>query len=382
MLKNGSKKLDLRYRSVNLLMPLLAALLAVSCGPSPRPLGELNAPAYGALLGNQRRALYEHESIPLSKPSAAWNEDAGSGIRGTLLLVDSVVLVATTNRQMLAFQRGDGRKRWDQRFGNAVTTTILYDNNTIYLATDEYDGELIALNTSRGRRLWRHEVGPVRFTPLLEQGVLYAGTDRGIVTAVTTQGARLWRVGLGGGIAETPVDGGPHIVVFTTRDSVFSLRKTDGAVLNRGALPGTPSAAPALSGNSIIVATQDSSVVALEVNTLAVLWRERVSSPVLTAPVVSEDGTAYLAARDGALYRVRNGRLEKIAQLPHSISPSLTLARDHLLLGSYDGTLLAVNLNGEIVWTYQFNDSIVSPVAVGDQSVYVPLLRGRIIKLR
>jgi outer membrane protein assembly factor BamB len=380
-LKNGSKKLDLRFRSVNLALLLAHSLLLSGCVSTFRPLGELNAPAYGALLGGPRRAVFEDEAIPL-QPAVAWDNDAGAGLRGTVLLIDSVALVATTNRQLLAFQRDNGYQRWDQRFGNAITSTILYQNNTVFLATDEYDGELIAVHTSRGRRQWEREVGPVRFTPLLDQNVLYVGTDRGVVHALTTQGAPVWRVGLGGSVAETPLDGGTHIVVLTAPDSVFNLRKSDGAVVARGKLPATPSAPASLSGTSILVPLQDSAIVALDAQTLTVQWRGAVSSPVLTAPVVTQDGTAYVAARDGAVYRVVAGQLQLVTQLPHAISASLTLARDHLLLGSYDGTLLAVSLAGEVVWTHRFNDSIIAPVAVGDGSVYVPLLHGRVVKLR
>jgi outer membrane protein assembly factor BamB len=187
---------------------------------------------------------------------------------------------------------------------------------------------------------------------------------------------------LRGGVAETLVDAGTHIVAFTTSDSVFALRKADGAIIARNFVPGTPAATPALSGNTIMVATQDTSIVGIDVHTLAELWRVGVSAPVLAPLVVAQDSNVYAAARDGALYRVRHGNVEKITQLEHAIAGSLTLARDHLLLGSYDGTVLAVSMDGKVAWKYRFNDSVVAPVAVGDQAVYVPLLHGRIVKLR
>jgi outer membrane protein assembly factor BamB len=381
-LKKRSEKLDLPLRGVNLAHSLCAALLLSACATSPTTVAPGTSPAYGTILGNQRRALYEDEAIPMA-PQVAWDVNAGSGMRGTLVLLDSTVLTATTNRQMLAFHRRSGQRHWDQRFNNAVTSTVLYDRNTIYVATDEYDGAIFALNIARGRDRWKRTIGPVRFTPLLENGVIYAGTDGGAVAALHTEnGAIIWRVGLRGGLTETLVSVGSALVAFTNTDSVFALRKVDGGLVARAHLQGTPSAAPALHGTTIIVPTQDTAIVAIDANTLAVLWRARVSAPVLTAPVVTADGSAYAAARDGALYRIAEGRVEKIAQLEHAIAGSLTLARGHLLLGSYDGTLLAVSLDGQVVWKYNFNDSVVAPVAVGDQSIYVPLLRGRIVKLR
>ena len=115
------------------------------------------------------RVERDHARVVVSEPAClgsaddarpSTKRDGGESLRGTLLLVDSVVLAATTNRQMLAFHRESGRRHWDQRFGNAVTTTVLYDNNTVYAATDERDGELSALNTARGRRQWKRGANP------------------------------------------------------------------------------------------------------------------------------------------------------------------------------------------------------------------------------
>lgn len=369
-------------RSVNLAC-LAATLVWTACGPSPRPVSPLNAPPYGALLGNPRRALFETEPIPLRQPSVDWEQDAGSGMRNTVVVIDSIVLVTTTNRRIIAFNRYTGRRHWYQHLGNGATSTLLYDDNTVFVGTDEYDGELIALNTERGRRRWKVRLGAIRFTPLLDQGVLYAGTDGGVVAAVDAKsGSVIWRHRVNGGLAETPLDRGTDIIVFTGRDSVLAMRKSNGTVVARAALPATPSAAPALVNGTILVPTQDSAIVALDASTLAMKWRARTQSPVLTAPAVTRDGVAYLAARNGTLYRVAGEQPEVVAELGHAISASLTLARDHLLLGSYDGTLLAVNFSGDVVWRHRFRDSIVAPVAVGDNSIYVPLLRGRVVKLR
>jgi outer membrane protein assembly factor BamB len=377
-----TKKLDLPFRGVNLMRLLVCAVLVGACGPSPSSVAPSNSPAYPMALGNTRRALFENEIIP-ANPQVEWDVNAGSGLRGTILLLDSTVLAATTNQQMLAFHRRNGKKHWDQRFNNGVTSTLLYDRNTVYVATDEYDGALFALNTARGKRQWKRTVGAVRFTPLLDNNTIYVATDGGTITAVSTEGgAQLWRVGLRAPILESPLDAGDRIVVFTAADSVYALRKRDGALAVGAPTRSSPSAAPAISGTTIIVPMQDSTVVGYDVRDLRELWQIPTSSPVLTAPVVTASGSVYVAARDGNLYRIRDGKTELLGNVGHSVSPSLTLARDHLILGSYDGSITAVTLAGERVWQLRFNESIVAPVAIGGQSVYVPLLRGRIVKLR
>jgi outer membrane protein assembly factor BamB len=378
-----AKKLDLPLQRVNLRFMLCAAALTASCGAPPTPVAIGNAPAYEVFLGDQRRALYENESIPLETPEIVWEINAGSGMRGTLLLLDSTIITATTNRQLLAYHRRSGRRHWEQRFGNAVTTTVLYQDRMIYVGTDESDGGLHALDITRGRTRWKHKLGAIRFTPLLDNNVIYLGTDAGNVMAMSTdRGTRVWRVGLPAALAETLVDAGAHVVAITNNDSVFALRKNDGAQVAGGRVPGTPSAAPALSGNTLIVPLHSNRVVGIDVNTLALKWSADLAGPTLTSPVVTREGVAYVATRDGTLYRIREGHAEQIAQVGHAITGSLTLVRDHLLLGSYDGTLLAVTLDGKVVWKQQLKDSIVAPVAVGADGIFVPLLHGAIVKVR
>jgi hypothetical protein len=92
------KKLDRAFQGVNLKWLALLPLFAASCGSSPTPVAPGNAPAYRMTLGDTRRALFENEVIPVA-PKVEWDVNSGSGMRGTLLLIDSTVLAATTNQQ-------------------------------------------------------------------------------------------------------------------------------------------------------------------------------------------------------------------------------------------------------------------------------------------
>ena len=367
----------MRLRGVNSI--LVATVIA--CGPRPSSVIPGAAPAHPTPLVNQRRAGYENEAIPAA-PKVVWDVDAGTGMRGTLVLVNQAVLAATTNRQMIAFNAEDGVRHWDQRFGAAVSSTPMYDRGRIYVGTTQYEGTLFALGVERGRRVWKNEIGPVRFSPLVDAGIVFVGADNGAVAALRAEsGGQMWRANLRSSIAESLVDAGAHVIVITANDSVFALRKNDGAVIARGTVPATPSATPALHAGTLVVATQTGAVLGIDANTLVTKWQVRANGPVMTSPAIASDGTVYIASRSGTLYRITNGELHAVETLDHSVS-SLTMTRDHFLLGSYDGTLLAVDRSGDVAWKHKFNDSIVAPVAVRDQAIYVPLLHGRVVKLR
>jgi outer membrane protein assembly factor BamB len=371
----------MRVDRVNFICLVCSTLIAIACAPSPRSVLPGSAPSHVTPLGNQRRAAFELEAIPTA-PTVAWDVNAGSGMRGSLVLVDSAILAATTNRQLLAFHTNTGRRYWDQRLGSSVSSSVLYDRGRIFVGTTQDDGNLVALDIARGRRIWKDRVGPIRFTPLLDNGIVYVGTDDGVVAALQAEtGSRIWSVGLRSSIAESLVDVGDRVIAITAGDSLFALRKQDGALLARARIAATPTATLSVSGNTLIVPTQTGAVLGVDATTLATTWQVQADGPVLTPAVVAGNGVAFLASRKGTLYRLRDGSLEKLSDLGHAVSASLTLTREHLLLGSYDGTLLAIHLDGTVAWKQHFDDSIVAPVAVRDRAVYVPLLRGRIVKL-
>ena len=61
---------------------------------------------------------------------------------------------------------------------------------------------------------------------------------------------------------------------------------------------------------------------------------------------------------------------------------SLTLARNGLVVGLLDGTLARVNFDGAVAWSIKLDGSIFAPAAIADGALYVPLQRGRIVKVR
>lgn len=375
-------KLDGGLRSVNLAQLTLLLLAFSACGPSPRPVSPSFENAWPTTLGNARRAVYEHELIA-DTLSVAWDIDAGRGLRASVLLTDSTVFVATTNRQVLAFETRTGRRNWDQRLEGEIASDIVRSGRTIFMTTTEWNGRVHARDIERGRRVWQHDVGPARFSPLIEGGVVYVGTDRGYVHALHSEtGDQLWRTRAGGSVAATPVSHRDALIVGTAGDTLVRVAKHDGAVQARGTIDNTISATPALSGDTLIVPTQAGMVLGIDARTLRPLWRVETGAPVLAAPIVGSDGIVHVLNRDAAIWRIENGRGTRVADLDGGATSSFTLVRDRYIIGLVNGTLLITDLNGAIVTQHQFNDSVAGPVAVRGGALYVPLLHGRVVKMQ
>lgn len=379
---NGAAILERAHRSVNLTKWALVVAYSMACGPSPRPVTPAIQNAWPTTLGNAQRAAFENEPIP-DELTVAWDIDAGRGLRASVLLTDSALFAATTNRQLFAFETRTGRRNWDQRLEGEVAGEIVRSGRTLYMTTAEWNGRVHARDVERGRGVWRRDVGPTRFSPVVEGGVVYVGTDRGVVHALRADdGGQLWRTNIGGAIAATPLSHGAALVIGTVRDTLYRIAKRDGAVVARSAMASTITAPPAVHGDTLVLATNSGAVFGLDATTFAELWRVETGAPILAAPVIASNGAIHVLNRDASIWRIEDGRGTRVAELGGAATSSFTLVRDRYIVGLVNGTLLITDLTGRVVGEYKFNDSISAPAAVRAGAIYVSLLRGRIVKLQ
>lgn len=360
----------------------LLVVCCAACGPSPKPVAPAFQNAWPTTLGNAQRSAFENENVR-DQLTVAWDIDAGRGLRASVQVTDSALFVATTNRQLFAFETRTGRRNWDQRLEGEVAGEIVRSGRTLFMTTAEWNGHVHARDVERGKRVWRRDVGPARFSPVVESGVVYVGTDRGFVHALRADdGEQLWRTKVGGAVAATPLSHGDALVIGTVKDTLYRIAKRDGAVISRGTIENTITAAPAVSGDTLVVATNSGAVFGFDATSFKELWRVETGAPILAAPVIASNGAIHVLNRDAAIWRIEGGRGTRVAELGGAATSSFTLVRDRYIVGLVNGTLLITDMTGKVVGEFKFNDSISAPVAVRASAVYVSLLRGRIVKLQ
>ena len=304
-------------------------------------------------------------------------------MRNTVLLTDSAIFAGATNRVLFAFGSRTGRRHWYQRFEGEIASDIVRSGRTLFFTTTESNGKVHARDVERGRKVWDRGVGPTRFSPLLVEGLLYVGSDRGVVHALRTEnGDELWHVQVGGAVAATPLAHGDALIVLTATDTIYRLAQRNGAILAQASINSSISAAPALAGDTLVIATHSGAVLGVNVSTLAPVWRVETGEPILAAPIVARDGTIHVMTRDAVIWRIVGGKGVRVAKLEGAATSSLALARDRYIIGMVDGTLVITTLDGRITARHRFNDSVIAPVVVQAGALYVPLLRGRIVKMR
>jgi outer membrane protein assembly factor BamB len=370
------------FKGVNSIVA--ASMLAGGCLSPPRVAPVQEAGEWPMAMGGVERAGYAGETVP-DRVDIAWREGVGRGITAPLLVAGDVVLAATTSRSLVSLNAGSGSQYWDHRFGAALAGPPLRRGRTVYVSTRDRESRTFALDMARGRRQWSRRVGPARTDPLLHGGTLFVTTEaRELVALETGRGEIRWRTRFGAAAAVAPVPFGDDVLVVTAADSVYRVDAERGTIEARGALPATPVAPLVVRGDTLVAALHSGTVVALHVPDMRVLWTADVGAPILAPPAATDAGAVYVLARDASVWRITDaGRdVRRIAALGGAATGSLTLARDRLLVGRLDGALFLLDVDGDIIWRMDLDDSIVASVSVHGGAVFVPLMHGDVVKLQ
>ena len=253
-----------------------------------------------------------------------WRKRVPHRITGGVGLGQGLVVVGTRRGHVLALHDSNGTLAWQAQAPSEVLVAPTVGQHGAYVAS--LDGHVTAFGLVHGRRLWMtsHTEPALKLfltaRPAVTPGLLYEGYANGEVVALRTQdGRRLWTSVVvrarGGDAVERLIDVGHAIVAQNLvyadgyHGNVVALTAHSGRIL--WSHPLSSDRNMALGGQSLYVVTAHSRVLALAsasggtVWTQKVLLNRRLGDPALVGPaVVMGDFAGYtqwLSRRTGAL---------------------------------------------------------------------------------
>jgi outer membrane protein assembly factor BamB len=307
--------------------PLLLCLAGATLGSCRRE----SAPAEPPRVGLQQLPQRCSAGFPLS---VAWSiedwtpSDLGAGeapARPPILGVarvegDGRIFVGA--KEWLMAVDGEQRVRWAFRAEAAVESRPLVVGDTVYLTDILYN--VFALNAATGEQRWKKETRGWNFSsPVADRdgNILIASWD-GVLYAFEPDGEIAWRYQTDGWIYSTPlVDPEGNITFGSGDDGVYSLAP-DGTFR----------------------------------------WRFDTRGEVNASPIRGPDGTIYVGSYDGSFYALDpdDGAERWRWRTGAGIAATATLDGDRLLVAATDGTVAALALDGEPLWTRKLAGPIVS----------------------
>lgn len=184
--------------------------------------------------------------------------------------------------------------------------------------------------------IWSFQVeDAVRSTPLIHDGVVYAGAyDNNVWALDAEEGSLIWKFATNGGIGSSP----------------------------------------AYSGGRIYIGSSDAALHAIDVRTGNRSWYFKAEGKIYTTPAAAA-GLIFFGADDGKLYAIRpsrtSGREQWSFNVMSPIRSSPRVANDRIYFGTDIGEFLCLDLSGDLRWRFETRRRVISTCLVHDKLVYI-----------
>ena len=352
------------------------------------------------LLGNPQHAATAQPA--LNQPlQLAWIKNVGANIYMTSPLVhNGKVYIASVDENLqgeghvYALDGKTGELVWKYPVRNSIKNTIVVDNGRV-LAQDA-QGWLYAIDVASGKLSWEKQL-PINGLPALIEGlvaadgVVYAGTGKGLCAIDTKDGREIWRNkgwGQGEGTTSTFSVANNILVGSSQWRALYGndLKTGDlkweantNGLRNRGA-------SAAVHGGLLYIIS-DKSFFILDVENGRVIVRKELpfSVDVTSTPLLTDKEIIFGSAKDG-LIALDNETLELkwkfatenalVYTSPYSRKPASTIETSPVLagktvyVGASDGTIYGINKeDGQLVWKHATGAPVFGSVAVSGNAL-------------
>jgi outer membrane protein assembly factor BamB len=273
-----------------------------------------------------------------------------------------------------------------------------------YLYYAALNGNLLAVSTRTGRRLWTVHVnrceasspavnrfgrGSVYETFLnrhpCNRGTAIKGDGELIVVAAGRSHAVRWKKHIGA--SETsPLIVGNHVYVGDAEGNVYCLRATDGKTLWTRRVGGSVKGAIAFDHGRLFLGAYDGRLYALRASDGKLVWNAESArdwfgghGQFYSTPSVAYS-RVYVGSTDGHVYSFgeRSGKLRWSYHTGGFVYGSPAVWRGRVFVGSYDHWFYAFNAaTGAVLWRFHSNGPISGSATVVDGVVYFATLDRR-----
>jgi outer membrane protein assembly factor BamB len=231
--------------------------------------------------------------------------------------------------------------------------------------------------------LWRYATGgQIRSRPAVAaEGTIYAASEDGFLYAWDPGGSLRWKCDLGWLPWDCLALGGDGTIYAGLKNNDFVAVNPSGHPLWRVRLDGRPAGDPAVAADgTVYVGTAAGTLVALS-HLGRSQWTITLPGAITRAPAVDGAGTVYLVAADRRLYALTQWGDFKWSLPLGAVPTALAVAPGgRVLVGTGEGSVIAVNPSGDVAWRYSSGTRIAG-VSAGAGWIVAAASSGQVIGL-
>lgn len=289
---------------------------------------------------------------------------------------------------VFAIEARTGHEKWSYDARRCTAASPAVANGIVYAVFlnhppcnaqgSNLDGEIVAFHARGGRIQWRRTIGPSETSPLVSNGLVYAGDWNGRVYAFDVRTGRIrWTFATQGKVKGGVAVSGNRLYVGSYDGHVYALNARTGQLIWRASAQarlgptGTFYATPAVAYGRVYIGSTDHKVYSYGATTGELRWSHTTGSYVYSSPAVWRL-RVYIGSHDGHLYSfdAATGDVRWSFDAHGVISGSPTVIDGVVYFSTARNRTYALNaVTGKLLW--HFPDGQYTPVVADSKKLYL-----------
>ena len=333
--------------------------------------------------GDQTLSGFSRSALPPS-PKLLWSFEAASEPTSPVV-EDGRVLFATKDGDLIALDLSTGKPVWRSKVEAGFEGAPTCASSLVVIA--DLEGGIHAFSFADGGKAWSYTTeakSEIKASVAMANGVAVVGSYDGTLHALSAgDGKPRWTYETEAQIHATCAiqDG---IAYVAGCDGHFrGLDVTTGSLKLDVRFGGYTAASPAIAGGIAVFGTFSNDVVAIDLARKAVIWRytPKKQFPFYSSAALAA-GMAFVGSRDKALHvlNLKTGSLEWTFETQGKIDSSPVIEGSRVFFGSHDGRIRGVDVKTrKVVFSYEAGAPVATSPAIAENRLLVASTDGRIL---
>ncbi|HEY8446035.1 MAG TPA: PQQ-binding-like beta-propeller repeat protein [Thermomicrobiales bacterium] len=267
---------------------------------------------------------------------------------------------------------GTPYRKWRFDTGGEVRSSPAVAEGLVFVGSQS--GLLHAIEVETGRPRWSFDLGgyPVRSSPAVVDGTVYIGSGYALYALDAKTGEVRWRFGMryAGESSPTVADG---VVYVASKEAlVYAIDATTGDEKWHFQTEGLIFSSPTIAAGLVLIGSDDGQLYAVDIASGHAKWKFAADGEVYSSPAVAGD-RVFVVSKSHATYAVDLHSGKPIWHFPVGGDASPTVVGDTVFVGGEDGGIYALDAaTGELRWLFPTGRPIHASPAAAEGILYVP----------
>ncbi|MBN1164480.1 MAG: PQQ-binding-like beta-propeller repeat protein [Candidatus Krumholzibacteriota bacterium] len=304
------------------------------------------------------------EDLEVVSLQEGWKQKFDAALTSSPVVCGEDVIFGCRDGYLYSFTV-EGKFKWKYRSGSGIGASPVCYADRVFGA--DYEGNIFCLDVNNGERIWNRSVREkIVSSPRVGEDLVIAATLQGKLLALRRlDGEEMWSQKIGEGIWASCTLGDGYIVAATTDGSLIRMNhsgKIEWRVQPGGSIHSTPLCME--ENDLIILGTGDKYIYGYSLAAGNLMWRFAAASEVRSTPSAA-GGTIFVGTEEGVLFALTlNGKQLWKRDVGGAIRSKPLILGEIVLVSNYNSRISVFKTDsGELVDEYQVGAPVYSSPA-------------------